>query len=44
METKIEIQLDRNALTPILSQVANIIGRSDKEIMQHIHCSFYRRE
>lgn len=39
METKIEIQLDRNALTPILSQVANIIGRSDKEIMQHIHCS-----
>ena len=39
METKIEIQLNRNALTPILSQVANIIGRSDKEIMQHIHCS-----
>ena len=39
METKIEIQLDRNTLTPILSQVANIIGRSDKEIMQHIHCS-----
>ena len=36
---KIEIQLERNdILISILSQVAGIIGRSDKEIYQHIHC------